>query len=290
MVCSACCTVVKRHMDSAPEWRGCTADNDSGSRVRCGPYENDLVPVMGSSLCAASSGAPKGMGAKSSRDGHRTGRYIQRCQQWNAMTYCERTLYNAFKTLSLEAHSHGITPCILDEAKRLYKRIIGAQSGRSNNRQALIACSVYMAFKRNGAPRSLREVNVMFGIPPAAMTKACKVYNNELEGDVAILSSTSPRDFVARFCCKLDVDNLASRACRRVFEHVEDRDLIANCTPLSVVCGVILFCCVELRIASVTAERIGEVAHVSASTVKKSYRQLRSHAKELLPLLCREEI
>lgn len=158
------------------------------------------------------------------------------------MTYRERMLYSAFKTLSLNASSYGITPCILEEAKRLYKQVVESRSGRSNNRDALIACSVYMAFKRNGVPRSLREVNAMFGISPVAMTKACKVFNEELEGDPSVAQTSQPQDFVARFCCKLDVDEATTAACDRVLDVVIEHDLVAHCTPLSTVASVILMC------------------------------------------------
>lgn len=190
------------------------------------------------------------------------------------MTYRERMLYGAFKTLSLHASNYAIAPCISEEAKRLYKHVVESRQGRSNNCQALVACSIYMAFKRNGVPRSLREVNAMFGIQPVAMTKACKVFHEELEDDVSIFKTSEPRDFVARFCSKLDLDDVTTDACRRVLTVVEEQDMVVNCTPLSIVAGVILFCCIQYKITQVTTERIADVTHVTASTVKKSYRQL----------------
>ena len=39
------------------------------------------------------------------------------------MPYKERSLYNVFESIKIQALNHGIPNCIIEEAKNLYKRI-----------------------------------------------------------------------------------------------------------------------------------------------------------------------
>lgn len=285
LVCRKCSTVVTRFVDNTPEWRFYGADdNREGNPARCGPPVNDLIPTMGASLFACHGGGAKRRGVQSSSYGHGAPRFMQRCHMWNSMTYKDRTLYGAFNTITLKSANHGITPCILEEAKRLYKRVAEGKFSRGDNRKALVACSVFMACKRNAVPRSVREITSMFDVCPMAMTKACKIFEKELDGDVAVAKSASPTDFVSRFCSKLNVDKEAFECCKEVVAFIEEHDLVTHCTPPSIVAGVIFMCC-ALRGIPINVHDIAAAAHISATTISKSHKQLIAHANLIFPIL-----
>ena len=54
---------------------------------------------------------------------------IRKFQQWNAMPYRERALYNVFESIQIRAVNNGIPLCIIDEAKNLYKKISEFKNG-----------------------------------------------------------------------------------------------------------------------------------------------------------------
>lgn len=288
LVCRNCSTVVTRFVDSTPEWRFYGAEDSRDSNpARCGPPVNDLIPTMGASLFTVH-GSSKKRGVQSSRYGHGAPRFMQRCHMWNSMTHKERALYSAFNTLTIKAANNGIATCILEEAKRLYKRVFDSRFSRGENRKALVACSVYMACKRNGVPRSLREITTMFDVSPVAMTRGCKMFQEELEGDVVVAKSACPNDFVSRFCSRLNIDREAADACKMVVELIQEHDLVTHCTPPAIVAGVIFMCC-AVRGISVTVHDIASAAQISATTIAKSHKQLVAQADLLIPLLKGED-
>lgn len=289
-VCADCNTVVTRLIDSSAEWR-CFASSD-GARAtnptRCAPPANALLPMTGASVSSSCYGGGKagGRSGGSQNDGaaqsarkYSIGRALQRLSMWNSMTHRERNLYNIFDAMTTNACNNGISPCILEEAKALYKRIADSKLSRGDNRKALIACSIYTACKLNAVPRSVREIAIMFDVDTAAMTRACKQFQSVLRTNVI---SSRPDDFISRFCSKLELGHDVVALCQHVTRVVEEMCVVTENTPPALAASIISFCCEHLGV-DVPRKYVASVCQISAPTVAKSHKRLNDYRNVLLP-------
>ena len=258
-VCASCNTILRRYIDHSAEWRYYGHEDSKGADpARCGPPTNELMPSIGSMLSATGS-TRCSIGS----------RMIRKYQMWNAMSYRERSLYSVCDFLSVSALCNGISPVILEEAKNMYKKISELKISRGENRNAIIACCVYMACKTNNVPRSIREIAEMFDVRVQCMTKACKTFQDLINIKV---SSSAPLDFVNRFCSKLEVSQEFIDTCRSIVEKTEP--ILCEYTPPSAVAGCIMLCC-EITGTKITKKRIAEVCQISVVTISKCYKHLK---------------
>ncbi len=268
-VCFDCGTVFDRHIDSSAEWRFYGhEDNKNSDPTRCGLPTNALLPE--SSLGTVI--------------GSRIGecyemRMLRKYQMWNSMTYKERTLYNIFDLLTINALNNGIPSSIIDEAKALYKKVSELKISRGANRSGLIASSIYMSCKTNNVPRSAKEIAQIFNLKSTTMTKSCKKFQEFLQMEV---ETTTASDFIQRFCSKVNLDKEIKDICMHVVKKADEMSIICENTPPSVAAGCIFMVC---SICKITMDKkdLASACGVSQVTVSKCYKKLDNYRVYLLP-------
>lgn len=274
-VCVRCNSIADRFIDDHAEWR-CYSNDDSkfgqsNDPSRCGPPINELMPSLGS---VVSTTLKAGQASAPSSDGVNMLRSVQRYHMWNSSTYKERNLFKVFDFMNHVASSNGIAPCILDRAKVMYKSVSEMKISRGANRLGLIACSIYMACKLNQVPRSIREVAAMFDIKVPVVTKSCKVFQELMH--LNVMSST-PIDFVSRFCAKLGLPEDITQACQLIVTKIQDEELMTDNTPPTIVAGVIMFVSAMAGI-EVDKERLANTCFISSVTVVKCHKKIHALA------------
>ena len=90
------------------------------------------------------------------------------------MPYKERSLYNVFESIKIQALNHGIPNCIIEEAKNLYKRIAEKKISRGSNRKGIIASCIYKACVIHSSHRTPQEIAEIFKISTTCLTRGCK--------------------------------------------------------------------------------------------------------------------
>jgi transcription initiation factor TFIIB len=284
-VCVSCCSVGGRQLDYGAEWRFYGTDSSQANPTRCCPPTNSLLQSAGSVIAGsarrrASQWAKRSEAtADASSAASHAGRTVQRYQAWSSMSYRDRVLCGVFDTLSSSAAHHGLPACILEEAKVLYKRVSDARITRGENRSAVIAVSVYLACKSCGVPRSLKEVAEMFDMSTRALTKATHTFQ---QVDAGTDSGTStPADFVRRFCSRLGMRPDAVELTLRVVERADELAVVCDAMPTSIVGGAILLVGNELSLGLTKAD-IASVCLVAPTTVAKTHKRLLAFRSQLL--------
>lgn len=267
-VCQKCCVIVSRQLDVSAEWRSFPSEDHKGADMtRCGMATNALLPdsSLGSMI-----------GFSNDRESHCI-RMMRRFHLWNSMSYKERTLYNIFDTLTLNATSHGINKNIIDEAKNLYKKFSDIKIGRGDNRSAVIASSVYMACKTNKVPRSAKEIAKIFNLKPTVMTKGCKKFEEIMHMNT---TSTSAMDFISRFCCRLNLSLDFQDVCKTVINIVEGLDIACDNTPPSLAVSIICFCSNALGM-KLDKKEVAKECDISQITINKCCHKLELYKNEI---------
>lgn len=268
-ICKNCGDLVQRFIDSGAEWRYYGYDDSKGhDPTRCGLPLNELLPD-------SSLGSLIGYTKKETHEL----RIMRKYHMWNSMTYKERTLYNIFDTLTVNAVNNGINKSIIDEAKMLYKKISELKITRGENRNGLIASSIYMACKRNKVPRSAKEIAAIFNLKVTTMTKGCKRFQELLHMN---MDATGPSDFIARFCSKMDLESSMRDICKHVVSRADDLSIMTENTPPSVAAAAI-YMCNQLCGWGLPKATLSEICEISQVTISKCCSKLMKHKDMLLP-------
>jgi transcription initiation factor TFIIB len=270
-VCVACGTIQERFIDSNAEWRFYgSEDSKTSDPTRCGMPTNDILPGLS-------------LGSVISLDGkQRVSNYmfkISKYQKWNSMSYKERNLYGIIDSMSIKAVNGGISPSIIDEAKMLYKQLSELTISRGESREGLIASSIYMSCKNNKVPRSAKEIAKIFNLNITAMTRACKKFHEIMK--VNMNTSTTPDDFVLRFCSKLQMRDNVIELCRYVIKKEEEFAIISENAPPSIAAGYIYMVNVVCKLGYSKRE-ISQVCDVSEITINKCYKKLSQFKNSML--------
>jgi transcription initiation factor TFIIB len=268
-VCFGCNSLVERYIDMHAEWRYYGADdNKSSDPTRCGMPVNDLLP--GSSL---------GSIISNQINENYDMKLIKKYHMWNSISYKERSLYNIFENISVNAINNGISSSIIEEAKNFYKKVSDSRISRGENRSGLIATSIYMSCKSNNVPRSTKEIAKIFNLKTTTMTRGCKKFNDIMHIN---LDSSKPIDFVQRFCSKLNLPNNIREICKKIIEKADELNIICENTPPSIAAGCIYLCNVVYDLG-LSKKTISEACQISAVTLSKTSKKLMSYKDHLVP-------
>lgn len=267
IVCMDCGTIYDRFIDSHAEWRFYGHDDSkSVDPTRCGMPTNDLLPNSSLGTFIGSKGG----------ECYQM-RLIRKYQMWNSMTYKERSLYNIFDTLTVNAVNYGIPATIIDEAKALYKKISEQKLSRGDNRCGLIASSIYMSCKTHNVPRSAKEIAQIFNIKTTVMTKGCKKFQEILNME---LESSNAGDFIQRFCSKMNLESYIRELCAYVVEKADEHSIVSANTPISIAAGCIYLVCKVIK-HQIDKKELSDVAQISVVTLSKCYKVLHNYRQYL---------
>lgn len=259
-ICLDCKTVQGCIIDSGAEWRFYGGDdNRDEDPTRCGMPSNDLLPK-------SSLGSVIGSRRFESKDV----RKIRMYQMWNSMPYWERTLHEVFERLATNTVLHGVPSKVLDDAKVLYKRASERKISRGDNRDGLIASSIYYACLINNVPRSTKEVARMFNLDVNILTKGNARFQTLLKMNV---KSCSSKDFIARFGTRLRMDCRDIDECKRIAAMLDELEIISENAPMSIAAGVIYFYTM-LKGLDINKKDISDACEVSDPTINKCYKRI----------------
>ena len=268
-ICQKCCSVTMRFIDNSAEWRYYGADdNKSVDPTRCGMPTNELLPNSSlGSVISSKMGESYGM------------KMIRKHHFWNSVTYKERSLYHIFDNISMHAVNHGLPPSIIEEAKALYKKMSEAKMTRGENRNGMIATSIYMSCKTHNVPRSSKEIASIFNIKNTTMTKGCKRFQEVMRMN---MDSSEPEDFINRFGSKINMSPEMRELSKEVMKKADEIGVLSENTPPSIAAGV-MYLVIMICGLDISKQDLSEVCGISQVTICKCYKKLHVHRAKILP-------
>jgi len=268
-VCQDCGSVLSRYIDMTAEWRFYGGDDNKGvDPSRCGMPTSDLLPdsSLGSVIGYSSNDSYEMM-------------MLRKYHRWNSMTYKERSLYNIFDTLTVNATNSGIPKTIIEQAKVFYKKLSEMQISRGENRSGLIASSIYMSCKHHGVPRSTKEIAKIFNLKTTTMTKGCKKFMEMMKMQ---MESSTPADFIQRFCSRMNLDQSIRDLARHVVVTADRLNLVCDSTPPSIAAASIYLVGVVKKL-DFSKKELSETCEISQVTIGKCYKKLFAYRHHLFP-------
>jgi len=282
LTCSnpSCAVEYKDVLDETAEWRYYGADDNSMSDpTRCGMPINPL-------LKESSYGCKVICGGRSSYEM----RKIRRYTEWQSMPYKEKSQYDEFETIKLMSKNAGIPKIIVDEALRQHKKLSEEKTFRGDNRDGIIAASIYIAARIHKYPRTAKEIASIFHLDNTSATKGCKnavnllnkMEKDDVSSDKTHFYKTTPTAFIERYCSKLGLNNELTKVCLFVAHKISQKNLIPENTPHSVAAGIVYFVAQTCNL-NVSKKNVNKCSEISEVTINKCYKKLDKFKQELIP-------
>jgi len=276
-----CGIIYKDIVDHSAEWRYYGADdNQNSDPTRCGMPINPLLEESSYGCRVLCNG---GMSYEM--------RKIRRYTEWQSMPYKEKSQYDDFQLITIMAHNSGIPKMIIDDAIRYHKKISEFElTFRGDNRDGILAASIYISCRINNCPRTAKEIANIFHLDVTSATKGCKnalsIINN-IEKDMdnrekTNFGKTKPEAFIERFCSKLNINNELTKLCHFISMKIEKSNLMSENTPHSIAAGIVYFISqfCNLNISKHDVKNISEISEV---TINKCFKKLENMKDILIP-------
>lgn len=276
-----CGIIYKDMIDNTAEWRYYGADDThSDDPTRCGMPINPL-------LKESSYGCKVLCGGATSYEM----RKIRRYTEWQSMPYKEKSLYDDFQRITIMASNAGIPKMIVDDAILYHNKISEYESTfRGDNRDGILASSLYISCRINGHPRTAKEIAEIFHLDIASATKGCKnaqlilnnLESNLSESDKTSFGQTKPEAFIERYCSRLNINQELTKLCHFISMKIDKKALMPENTPNSTAAGIIYFVCQVCNL-NITKKQVKNVTNTSEVTVNKCYKKMEKIQNELIP-------
>ena len=273
--CHLCGELQDVRINQEQEWRY-YGDSDSKSTdpTRVGMPVNALLPESSLGTIISNRGSHSAEFDK-----------IRQFHSWNTMPYKERSLFRVYEKLQ-SAVKAGIPPCIIDNAKALYKMLSEKSITRGANRRGLMASCVYISCKMEDVPRSAKEIADIYGLKVNEMTKGCKkfmeIMNETKKRKEYVINSSTPLNFIKRFCSNLDLSQDIRHICEYVAFMTTKLDIVDENTPPSIAAGSI-FLVLSLCNVNISKKAVSQACLISEVTISKCFKKLHTHRQQLLP-------
>lgn len=276
-----CGIIYKDMVDHGAEWRFYGADDNQGADpTRCGMPINPLLRESSFGckvLCQGGSSYEM--------------RKIRRYTEWQSMPYKEKSQYDEFQIITIMAQNAGVPKMIIDDAMRYHKKISEHNlTFRGDNRDGILASSIYIACRVNNYPRTAKEIANIFHLDVTSATKGCKnaqTIINDIERDMVAsdktsLGRTKPEDFIERYCSKLNINAELTKLAMFLSMKIERERLMPENTPQSIAAGVVYFISQMCRL-NITKKDVRGISETSEVTINKCFKKLDKQKETLLP-------
>jgi transcription initiation factor TFIIB len=207
------------------------------------------------------------------------------------MPYKEKSQYEEFQRIIVMSQNAGIPKMIIDDAIRYYKKISDYNlTFRGDNRDGILAASIYISCKINNYPRTAKEISTIFNLDVASATKGCKnaiQIINDLEKDMTnnektFFCKTTPDAFIERYCSKLNINSELTKLCQFISIKIEKNALMPENNPHSIAAGVIYYISQLCRL-NISKKDVKNVSEISEVTINKCFKKIEKMRDELVP-------
>ena len=276
-----CGIIYKDMLDQSAEWRYYGADdNQNSDPTRCGMPINPYLEESSFGckvLCVGPSSYEM--------------RKIRRYTEWQSMPYKEKSQYDEFQRITIMAQNAGIPKLIIDDAIRYHKKVSEyEQTFRGDNKDGLIAASIYISCRINNYPRTAKELATIFHLDVTSATQGCKnaqLIINDLEKDMdnkdkTAFCKTKPESFIERYCSRLNINAELTKLCHFIAIKIEKLNLMPENTPHSIAAGVVYFIAQMCKL-NISKKDVKNISEISEVTINKCFKKLEKKTEELIP-------
>ena len=270
VICSSCGLVLSdRSIDTGPEWRAFTADEQNSRQRVGGPtdwskFDQGLTTIIGRQNVDAS-----GRKLTSTRRAQ-----IHRLRKWQIRTKVhssdKRNLAVAMTELHRISSQLSIPYSIRETAAVLYRKALRKRLTRGRTILGMIAASLYLACRIHTVPRPLEEVCDQIHITRKELSLCVRLILRYLNLKVPF---SKPAEFVHRFGTELNLPGAAKKKAIDILEQACEQRLTIGKDPKGMAAAAIYVASI-LTGSRRTQLEIARTARVTEVTVRNRYKEM----------------
>src|SRR2546426_1013180 len=163
-------------------------------------------------------------------------------------------------------HDHGPRQRALD----LYRRASTKNLVRGRSIDEVVAATLYASCRQSGVPRTLDEIASKSSVDRKSIGRTYRTLVRELG---LKLLPQSPRDYIARFCNRLELDMDVQRKAKEILDKVEKDELASGVAPSGVAAATIYISAILCN-KPCTQKEVAEVAGATEATIRNRYKRI----------------
>jgi transcription initiation factor TFIIB len=278
-VCSDCGLVLYEQMlDKGPEWRAFT-QQEKASRSRVGSPTSYSVHDKGLSTTI------------SQVDRDAFGRKLPlstRLQMWRLRKWqirsrvhssVDRNLAQAMGELDRLSSKVSISSSVKEQAAVVYRKALDKGLVRGRSISGVAAASLYAACRKNGAPRTLREISEASLVSRKDVARCYRLLLKELDFHMPI---SDPLTYVSKIAEKNNISGKTQGAAIALLREARRKRVASGKDPMGMASAALYIACLQNN-EKITQKDIAEAAGVTEVTVRNRYKALKRQLNIDLP-------
>jgi transcription initiation factor TFIIB len=278
-VCGDCGLVLYEQMlDKSPEWRAFT-QQEKTSRSRVGMPTSYSIHDKGLSTTI------------SQVDRDALGRKLPlstRLQMWRLRKWqirsrvhssVDRNLAQAMAELERLSCKVTLSPSVKEQAAIVYRRALDKGLVRGRSISGIVAASLYAACRRNGAPRSLREISEASLVDAKDVARCYRLLLKELDFHMPI---SDPLTYVSKIAETNGVSGRTQGVAIAILREARQKRAAAGKDPMGMASAALYIACLQNN-EKITQKDIAAAAGVTEVTVRNRYKALKKQLKLEIP-------
>lgn len=269
IVCT-CGAVINNLYDTSPDTKPYDDDTKQENK-RFNKVTNELLPQ-------SSMGARLPTNIKGS---------LQKLQNWGAMPYRERSLYNDFKVITACCEKLNLNKNIQQSANIFYasakscKHQEGENEGkhiitRGKNNKGIQGGSIWISCKKHNIPVLSKDIAEFYGLTIKELNKGIKSLKKllEIKNMSVQLNVIGSEEYVRKYCTELNVKTEYMNQAIKIAKNIDKLSVITEHTQFSIAATSVLIMSEMNAITNVTKKSLKQMFGVSNVTISKTYKKL----------------
>jgi transcription initiation factor TFIIIB Brf1 subunit/transcription initiation factor TFIIB len=269
IICS-CGEVINNLYDSSPDVRSYDDDNKQDNK-RFNKVTNELLPQ--SSLGAKLPNNIKGN--------------LKKLQNWGAMPYRERSLYNDFKIINEKCENLGLSKNIQQSSNIFYaaakscKHPDGENIGkhiitRGKNNKGIQGGSIWISCKKNNTPICTKDIADQFNLTIKELNKGIKSLKKllKIKNMSVQLNVIGSEQYVKKYCTEMNIKEYYMEQAIKIAKNIDRLNIITEHTQFSIAATSVLIMAELNSITNMTKKSLRSMFGVSNVTISKTYKKL----------------
>src|SRR3989337_1229096 len=270
IVCESCGLVLDHvSMDEGRGWRAFRPEQRE-SRERAGPPSTIMAHDKGLSTSIGW----RNKDAYGRQIPHKSRAQIDRLRKWQHRIRTsksgERSLAQGLTEINTMASKMGLPRHVRESAAVLYRKASLKNLVRGRSIDEVVAATLYAACRQCDVPRTLDEIANKTPVDRKSIGRTYRTLVRELG---LKLLPQSPRDYIARFCNRLNLDMDVLRKAKDILDKVEKDELASGVAPSGVAAAGIYIAAMRSN-KPCTPKEVAEGAGVTEVTIRNRYKRI----------------
>lgn len=272
-VCNECGFVLDdEQIDRGPEWRAFDQEErDSKSRVGSPTTKTMHDKGLTTTIDWKDRDAYGKMISSEKRSTmKRLRRWQKRIRTANSE---ERNLQFALSEIDRMASALGLPDRLRETSAVIYRQALDKDLIRGRSIEGVASASIYAACRQEKIPRSLEEIAGAARVDKKEIGRTYRYVQEEIGLKI---EPVDPKEYVSRFCSRLDLNEEAQRKAKEIIEETASDGLLSGKSPTGFAAAAIYaasLLCNDRK----TQKEISEVADVTEVTIRNRYQEQMEH-------------